>query len=148
MAVNFQALLSKPLDSVKRPPVKPAGTYFATVDSYKFDESRQKKTPFVRFVFKGMNPGQDIDVSQLRNDDGTPMDLSKWTPHFDFYLTDNSDYRLKEALEACGINTAGRTFAETIPEMQGKQVMLTCVLTPSEDGKEFYNNISEMKAAA
>ena len=50
--VDFSALLSKPADEIKRPPALPAGTYKGIIKTHKFDESSEKKTPYVRFDVK------------------------------------------------------------------------------------------------
>lgn len=148
MAVNFNALLSKPADEVKRPVAKPAGTYLGTVKEYKFEESRQKKTPYCRFVVQNIMPGEDVDQAALQGTpESGPIDLSKWNPHRDFYLTDDSLYRLKDFLESCKIDTKGRTFGEMVPEVKGKSVMLTVTQRPSEDGTQLFNDITDMKGA-
>ena len=52
---------------------------------------------------------------ELPDEDGNPIDFSKWTPARDFYLTDDAIYRLKDFLKSLGIPTDGRSFMETIP---------------------------------
>ena len=146
--VDFNNLLSTNLDGVKRPPVKPAGTYLATISGYKFDVSPQKKTPYCRFEVVGISPGEDIEPDQMKSEDGTPIDLSKWKPTFDFYLTPESMFRLKEFLEALGIQTQGRELKEVLPETKLMPVMFTCTLQQSEDGENFYNRTQDLKAAA
>lgn len=152
MSVNFQNLLSKPVDSAKRPQALPAGTYFARIASHKFDESARQKTPYVRFEFSDLQPGQDIDASQLREQDGTPIDLSKKKLRSDFYLTDDAMYRLREFLEGLGIPTEGRSFGETIPETKGLPVQLTVTMRPAEgeNAREgtFYNDVAQVSKAA
>lgn len=147
MATNFSHLLSKPIDSVKRPPVKPPGTYHATIQSYKFDESKKERTPFVRFTFNNLQPGADIHPDQLKDSDGEDIDLTKWTPHSDFFLTEKALPRLREFIEALGLPTTGRSFEEVIPELKNLPVLLTVTQTPSnkEGSADIYNNVSEVK---
>lgn len=148
MSVNFNELLNIPVDSVKKPPTKPAGTYFATIHSYKFDVSREKKTPFCRFGFTNLQPGPDILSESMVDEDGEPIDLSKWQPHFDFYLTKDAMYRLKDFIETFkNVSSAGRPFSQVIPELKGAPVALVVIQRPSDDGQSLYNNISELKAA-
>jgi hypothetical protein len=148
MSVNFQSLLSKPADEAKRPQAKPAGTYFGTISEYKFDESKKQKTPYVRFTVKGISPGDDVDQSALAGDaENGPIDLTKWSPNRDFYLTDDALYRLKDLLESCKIDTKGRSWNELIPQLKGQPVMLTVTQRPSEDGTQLYNDVTEMKGA-
>jgi hypothetical protein len=149
-AVDLSALLSESLDKVKRPPVKPAGTYHAIIADFKFDISSKSKTPYCQFMFTQVRPGADIDPAQLVDEDGTPIDLSKWKPSTQglshFYLSENAKFRLKEFLEALGINTSGRTFNETIPEARGCPVLLTVSMEASEDGNNFYNQVKSVDA--
>lgn len=149
MTTNFSHLLEVPVNSVKRPPTKPAGTYYGVVMSYKFDESKKERTPFVRFTFGNLQPGSDITPEQLRTVDGEEIDLSKWQPHTDYYLTQNALYRLREFLESLGIPIDGRSFSETIPETKNLPVILTVIQQPStKPGDEsIYNQISEVKGA-
>lgn len=148
MSVNFQNLLSKPVDSVKRPTALPAGTYYARIQGHKFDESRQQKTPFVKFEFSDLQPGPDIDAAQLKDGEGNAIDLSKKKLSRDYYLTDDAMYRLREALESLGIKVEGRSFGECIPETKGMPVQITVTMTPAtgDNAKEgdFYNNVSAM----
>ena len=148
MAVNFKELLSRPVDSAKKPPTKPAGTYTGTIASHKFDESMKQKTPYVRFTFNNIQPGEDIlnsDPRLVQDEDGNPIDFSKWSPYKDFYLTEDALYRLKEFLQSLGIDTAGRMFNDILPETKGMPVILTAVVTSSDDATRMYTNIGDVK---
>jgi hypothetical protein len=144
MAVNFGALLQKPMDAVKRPTAKPPGTYFAKIKDYKFDESKKQKTPYVRFALTNVTAGPDVDASMLVDAEGAPIDLSKWSPNKDYYLTDEALYRLKDLIESLDINTKGRQFSEVLPELKGLPVQIVVTQRPSDDGTEMYNDIGEM----
>jgi hypothetical protein len=148
MSVNFNELLSRPVDSAKKPPLRPAGTYTAIISGYKFEESKKNKTPYVRFTLNNLQPGSGIPPENCRDEEGAPMDFTKWTPHRDYFLTDDSIYRLREFMETLGIPTAGRSFSETIPEMKGQAVLAEVVHTTSEDGKNIYANVNEITAQA
>lgn len=128
MSVNFQDLLKRPVDSAKRPEAKPAGTYLGTIKEYKFDESSKQKTPFVRIIVNNVSPGADVDATLLEG-----VDLSKWNPGKDYYLTEDALYRLKELLVSCKIPTEGRGFDETIPELRGQPVQFVVTQRPYED---------------
>jgi hypothetical protein len=147
--VDFNQLLSTNLDAVKRPPVKPAGTYLGSIASYKFDLSSQKKTPYVRFELAGIQPGEDIDPDQMKEEDGTPIDLAKWKPGFEFYLTANALFMLKEFIEGFGnIQMSGRELKEVLPELKGLPVMFEATLEQSDDGERFFNKTKNLKAVA
>jgi hypothetical protein len=150
MAVNFKDLLSRPVDSAKKPPTKPPGTYTGTIASHKFAESQKQRTPYVRFTFNNIQPGADIlngDQKALLDEEGDPIDFSKWTPYKDFFLTDDALYRLKDFLKSIGIDTSGRSFDETIPEARGRAVLINAVSQTSEDGTKIYTNVGEVTGA-
>lgn len=119
---DFSQLLSKPLDDVKRPKVLPPGTYFGMVKSYELGESSEKKTPYVRINFALSHAGDDVDQAEL-----TDIELGKRTPRTDFYLTPDADWRLKEFLESCHIDTKGRTFQSTLPDCVNSPVIIDMV---------------------
>lgn len=139
MTVDFKSLLSKPADTVERPKPLPAGTYHGMIGAYKFDESKNKKTPYVRFDLKVHRAGSDVDPEAVNG-----IDLSKKNLRRDYYLTDDALYRLKDLIESCGISTTGRSFNELIPELLNKQVIIGVTQRPSEDGTEFYNDVKEL----
>jgi hypothetical protein len=149
MAVNFKELLSKPMDSVKKPMTKPVGTYFGTVKEYKFDESAKKKTPYCRVTVAGVTPGPDVTIEAVGEYSAEEVmsAIQKWTPGVDFYLSDDAMYRLKEFIESCGINGTGKGFDETIPELRGKPVQFEVTQRPGEDARGemvLYNDIGKM----
>lgn len=140
MAVNFASLLSKPVESAERPKSKPAGTYRGIVENYKFDTSREKKTPYVRFGVTSVMAGDDVDRDRLAH-----IDLTKYKPYVDFYITDDALFRLREFIESCGIDTKGRDFNETIPEVKSKGVIFTVIEEPTQDGQGMRNRITDLK---
>lgn len=143
MAVDYASLLSVPLDQIKRPPAKPAGTYIGVIESYKFDVSRQKKTPFVSFTISQLTPGPDVDQTLLEG-----IDLSKWKPSKDFYLTEDALWRLKEFIESFpDIDSTGRQLNEILPELKGQMVQLEITQKPSDDGEFMRNEYGNMTAA-
>ena len=139
MASDFRSLLDTPMDEIERPKPLPAGTYFGVVKTNKFDESSNKKTPYVRFSIQATAAGEDIDQNDLEG-----VELGKKTFNKDFYLTPEARYRLKDFLESLGISTQGRSLGECIPEALQAQVMFKLGLRPSEDGKEFFNEVKDI----
>jgi len=140
MAVLFKELLNKPADTIEKPKALPAGTYIGAITKYEFGESKEKKTPFVRFIFAVHSAGEDVDPDSL-----VGVDLSKKTLRRDFYLTDDALYRVKELMESCGHSTTGRTLGEIMPDMNGTQVMLEVTQRSSQDGSEVYNDVGNVK---
>lgn len=149
MSINFQDLLRRPIDEVKRPEAKPPGTYTGTIKAHRFDVSAVKKTPFVELTLNNVQPGADVDENQLKTyNEGFPGSISKWTPKADFYLSDDAIFMLKDLMESCKLNTTGRGFDEVIPELVGQPVQFTVIVESYEpkDGGEmrFRNKIGAM----
>lgn len=152
MTVNIKALMDRPVTSAKKPSLKPAGVYTGVIGSFKFDESSRKKTPFVRLSVKNCMPGDDIKPDQLIDpEDGTPMDLTRWSPYEDYYLTEDALYRVRELMESCQMKVAGRSFSETVPELVNQPVAFKYVhetLTDDRTGEtRIVGKIGEMKGA-
>jgi len=138
--VDFKSLLSRPTDDIKKPLALPAGTYYAMIKGYELGESKQKKTPFVRFNFTLTGPGEDISPEDLEG-----VDLGKKALRTDFYLTPDSEYRLKDFIESIGIPTQGRTFFELLPECASKDVLLDVTQRNSDDGADVFNDVAKVK---
>jgi len=142
MATDFSSILNKPLDTVKRPPPLPQGTYHGMIKGYEFKASRQKQTPLVQFTFTLQAAGEDIAAEDMQD-----VDLSRKSPTTDFYLTADAEYRLKEFLETLGINTTGRTFGETLPEAISKAVIMEIGhrLNPTDPTAPPYIDVKNVK---
>lgn len=130
---NWEDLLKKPAEDAVRPAVLPTGTYVLQVQSHRFDESSKKKTPFVEFVFKALDAGDDVDREKLAE-----IKLSEQKITADFYLTDRSDFMLTDFLSALGLEIGGgRTFGDLIPEATGRTVRCYFVHEPIPDSDRF-----------
>ena len=151
---DFTQLLKRPLNDVKRPDTLPQGTYHGVVLNYEIGESKEKKTPYVRFNCRITGPGDDVPIEMLQKSDGSGMiDLSNKKTHADFYLTDDSYYRIKEALDSMGIDTTDRDLSQTLPETLNQPVLLSITLKPSNRQvpgapMEFFNNCDRMVGTA
>lgn len=141
-ASTFRQLLSQPTDAVERPKALAAGHYIGEIKTHEFGQSRQKQTPYVRFV---LTPSEETaDVMEGAN---AGTDLSRRELRKDFYITPNSLYRLGDMLDAVLGKTSGRSFDERIPETRGARVMFAVTQRESEDGTETYNDIGTIVAA-
>lgn len=143
MTVDFAKLLSKPLDDVKKPPPLPHGTFMGIIAKYEFGDNNTNKTPYCRFDVKLTGAGPGIDPSDLEG-----IDLSKRSMRKDFYLTEDADWRLKAFIESLGINTQGRTFAETVPETLNLAVQAEMIQANStKNPGELVNYLGEVTGA-
>lgn len=120
MAPNFKDLLRKPLDDIERPKPIPSGTWRGIVKNWEPFESSQQKTPGLRFFIQPTGPGDDLDPAELVNVDLTKLRQMR----IDFWLTDDSIYRLKDFMESCGVATTGRLLAEALPDLANAEVLL------------------------
>lgn len=126
---DWDKLLGKKAEDAKPPPPFPVGTYTLEVLKHRFDESSQKKTPFVEFTFSIADVGEDVDKEELAE----LKDWKKRQPYDRFYLTDNADFRLADFLQAAGVPIGGgRTFKECIPDTKGCLVKGYMVQEPIE----------------
>lgn len=142
--VDLKSLLSKPMDEVKAPKALPAGTYTAVVKSQEFGKSPRKKTPFCRYNFAITAAGDDVDHDLLSG-----VDLSTKSVRYDFYLTENSEFMLKNFLEGLGIKTQGRSMGECIPEAIGNEVVVDVTCRYDEkDSSKVYNDVTGVRPVA
>lgn len=144
MTVDLSKLLSRPVDDAKRPVPLPAGIYHGNIAKFSFDVSKEKKTPFCRFMVNTTSADKSIDPSLLAD-----IDLSKKQLRKDFYLTPDSEYRLADFLHSCGISTAGQSWGASIPNCVNAQVIITVIQKQNQnDPSEFFNEIGDIKGTA
>lgn len=139
---DFSALLSKPAGTIERPKPLPAGVYYGTVGAHKFDESRNKKTPFVRFTINITEPGEE--VASNYQEQLADVDWSKKSRPVDFYLTDDAMFRLTEFMASIGVDdgNGSRSVGEMIPDCANRPVQLELNQQANEQRPdEVYNNI-------
>jgi len=68
----------------------------------------------------------DVDQSRL------PEDWNNRLQNYSFFMTKDAAYRLREFAEAMGVQVAGRTFKQIVPDLQGKYCTGTMVMQPSK----------------
>lgn len=131
--VDFSQLLRKPAGEAKRPPILPAGDYEALIKSFEPGESRQKKTPFIRFnvgltSWPNDAPAEwdevDPETGKTHHYTQADVELGKRQLRTDFYLTEDALFRLDEFLRSLGIDPAGRSYEEILPEAIGQPVLV------------------------
>lgn len=137
--VDFKALLNKRVDAVEKPKPLPVGLYICGITKYEAGESQQKKTPFIRYIFRVMASGPDVDVGSL------PADWQGRELRGEFYLTEGAMWRFREFIEnGLGIEVGARTFDEVLPETNNKMVGVQLIQEPStKPGDDsIYNRIA------
>ena len=132
--VDFTKLLDKSADDVERPAPLPQGSYITTITGYRGVESGQKKTPGVEIDMQIVAPGEDVDAeayAQVKN----PQERVLKTQ---FWLTEDSMFRLKDFLEKAGFETAGKTFSSMLAEIAGHQVIAIVTHRMGQDGESVF----------
>ena len=143
MSADFGKLLNVQVDSVERPKPFPVGSYDALVMGHEAKESAQKETPFIRFQVKLMAPREDVDAEEFENAGGMEKLTARNAMRYDFYLTPDAYYRLREFLEnGLGLQCAGRTFDAVLPETDNVPFIASIKHVTGREEGEVYMEIS------
>lgn len=140
---DFTSLLKKPAGLAKKPMELPVGDYTGMIKSFEFGDNNQNKTPYVRFgIVLTQWPDSVTDEEKLQ--DGKPIDLSKRTQRRDFYLTDESLWRLDEFLRSVNVEPNNRGYDEVIPEVVGAPVLVEVQQFMNKKTNEMGNQIGKV----
>lgn len=137
---DFTELLRKPAGEAKEPEPLPQAEFPAIIKSHEFGDNNRNKTPYVRYHLaytgwpEGVEPVEGID-------------LTKKTGRKDFYLTEDSLYRLDDFLRGLGIELEGRSYEETIPEAVGMHVIAEVVQQLNQQTNKPFNLINDVRPA-
>jgi hypothetical protein len=152
---DFKSLLSRKVDDAERPDTLPAGNYEGVVVDYQPIESNTaEKTPQVRVNVRLTNASEDIDPEDLINPKGKQIKVADRRMRHDFWLDEENQWKLSEFIRSCGVETAGRSFGETLPEVKNALVFVQVTQTPdkvkrNEDGSPIiYNNVARLTGQA
>jgi hypothetical protein len=135
--VDFSSLLNVKAEDIKAPPMVVPGDVVLTVNSFKFVESGQKKTPGVEFDFN-LNAYEVV----LTGDGEVPEGIVGKTISDTFWISqdaakaETSRFMLKEFLEKCGIRGEGMTLNEMLAEVAGTQVKAAIRPEPNDKNPE------------
>lgn len=144
-AGKLEDILDRPSNEAVPPPLFPAGTWLWTIVGLpRFDKSSKKQTPFVEFTLKPMQALDDVDPTALE-EFGSFADKTKKAT---FYLTDNSEFMLKEFFDACSIadeDDDGNALShrQRIEETPNAQVFGVITHKPNQDGTRMNAEIGQ-----
>lgn len=138
---NLSSILSKAPSEVERPKPYPVGSYVTLVQGMpRFDKSSKKQTEFVEFTLKFLAAGEDVDEADLASMGGIKEKTIKAT----YYLTETALWRLKEFLEACGIDVDNaESFQAAIEKTPGKQVGIFVTHEAGNDGESIFARVGK-----
>lgn len=128
---NFMDILNVQSENLVRPKPIAEGLYRAVVTKMEQGNSKNKGTPYLRFMEKLV---QAIDVDESNG----PVDLSSGPElRDDYYLTEKSLYRLDDYLRHCGFPANGRTIKERLQDMVSQlgSVEVGVIVTRTPDAK-------------
>lgn len=144
---DFQSLLNKPLasEAFDRPPPLPEGSYVAQVGEFAFGKTTsEKKTPFVSFKMKLVEPLPDVNVDDLA---AMKKPIHEYEMKHDLYLTGDAAWRLAEFLKDHVKVEPGLTGGEGIQAAVGRQVIVVLKKVPNKNKPgEFFTNIDQTAA--
>lgn len=117
---NFADLLNRTVGTVEKPKPLPVGSYYCVIKGRELGESSQRKTPYVRFIFGVIQPGEDVDPTLLAEipNGGAGKEIRE-----DFYLTPEAEWRLHDFLTNV-MGMQGMTTAQAVDGVVGRQVKL------------------------
>lgn len=141
MSTSFRELLAQTTDSVERPRAIADGHYVGRIANHEFGLSRQKQTPYVRFILVPEEETADVESGANSGITLSTRELRK-----DFFITPNALYRLSDMLDAVLGKEAGRTFDDRIPDTRDVRVMIGVTHRQAEGSDEVYNDVTTIVA--
>lgn len=145
---DFSKLLNSTAGQASRPKTLPAGDFPGIIKGHELKEAPPGKdySMFVRFHVGLSAWPEGTDEADTQEDKGQgrmgPIDLSKRQLRKDFY--DNSLYRLDDFIRSCGVDPAGRSYAEVLPELHGATVIVAVSQYLNQQTNEYGNQIDKL----
>lgn len=142
---SFQDILSKPAASIEPPKALPVGTYLCIIDGQpEFTKVGKNQTDALKIGFKPVQAQPDVDQEQLQSAlsvNGAVSALADKKINQNYFITENAVFRLKALMEHCGIELGTKPLGELIPELMGKQVLVTMGHRASDDGQMIFGEV-------
>jgi hypothetical protein len=143
-APNFTSILDESPTEVNRPKPLPEGTYLCIVGQPEDGQSSQKKTPFIKFGLRPLQPLEDVDAAALEEVGG----LEGKNLSVTYYLTPDAIFRLDEFHEHCGLDLgdpASRRARNA--EVVNSQVLAVVKHRPSQDNTQLFAEVNRTAPA-
>lgn len=151
---DFSALYKKPVGEAKRPPTLPGGSYPGIIRQYEFVESREKKTPGVKYYLTLTDWPSDGPTSWSEVDEEgktweynrVEIDLSKRQQELTFYFpinkdtgepTDTSMYMFEQFVKTTNVPWEGMSYEQIFPSLVGTRVLVDMVQQLSQNNRVF-----------
>lgn len=153
---DFNKLLSRPAGVAKPPKVLVPGNYPAVIKGHEIVQAPPGKDydMIIRFPV-GLTGWPDTATDEDKTQEtgegtGKPLDLSKRQLRRDFYANSedvNSTKRLDDFIRSCGIEPAGRSYQEVLPELTGAHVIAEVQQYLNQRTNELGNQIGGLTGA-
>ena len=150
---NFADILNKTADTIEKPKPAPVGHYIAIVQGlpeYMVRNTKNGDSQTVQYKLKLLMPKEDVDVSALNDIGGIgsipTMTLTIWLGTDDQSI-ENNMWRVKEFVEHCGINPAGKSRKEMCEAAANAQVGVRIKHRPAPDGSQTFADIERTTLA-
>ena len=137
---SFEEILKRPGSEIKAPEAYPVGEYHCLVDGPpEPGKSSQKGTDYLRFKYRIIAPFKGVDEAKAAEQQVTGKIITE-----DFYILDNTIWRLKEMLKNLGIDGLddAKSPFEALPEAPGRQLLVTLRHETSPDGKRVFHRVA------
>lgn len=155
---DFGALYNKPAGQAKRPPVLPKDDYRGMiVGAHSDGEMGDNKTPYVQWPVRLTDWGPSVPDSWTVYDTTTnamvetsksDVDITKRQLQARFFVTDDALPMLDDFLRSCGIDMEGKTYGEVLPQVVGKQVIVSVGQYTNKQTFEVRNVVDKIVAEA
>lgn len=142
---DFSKLLKRPAGEAKEPKALPPGDYTGIIKNWEMKEAPQGKDyeSLVRFSIGLVAWPDSMDESDKLDESGeAAMDLGKRQLRRDFY--DNALYRLDELIRSCGVDPAGQTYEETLPQLIGRTVLVEVQQYMNQQTNKIGNQVGKL----
>lgn len=148
--VDFSSLLNAKAGEALKPKALPPGLYPGVIKARQLLEAPAGKeyTIIIRFDLGLTGWPDEIEESERLQEtkpgEFAPIDLSKKRLRRDYY--NHRLFDLDDLIKALGVDPAGRTYDELLPELVGQPVLVEVAQYLSRDG-ELQNQVNNLLAA-
>lgn len=127
---NFADLANTKVGDVEPPKVIPAGHYQVLITGLWKPHTAKSKNQAMRFPFRPIQAGDDVDMEQLAEADGLPIKDSAGKErefYYDFWMSPDARYRFTDFVKSMGISDQ-LNLIEAAQELSnsGKPFLLEC----------------------
>lgn len=139
---DFRELLKKPAGEAKKPEALPVAHYPGKIKNYELGDQNKNRTPYVRVNLAITGWTDEVEIEDEMK---ASTDLSKRSLRRDFFLTDDALWRLDEFLAGMGVDIAGRSYEEALPEIVGADVLIEVQQYLNQSTNEIGNQVGALR---